>query len=115
MPEVGIFFSGGGFSNHFDRPNYQKFEVGNYVDSIGNKHEGLYAFVLPFLLAESIKAMLFMQTFGPWRPRYRPEIVRIRLHLAWRAPFNGNYRMLDKCASFTLSLRSALDIFENPG
>ena len=51
MPEVGTFSSGGGFSNHFDRPNYQKFEVGNYVDSIGNKHEGLYTFVLSFLLA----------------------------------------------------------------
>ena len=49
--EVGNFFSGGGFSYHFDRPDYQNFEVGNYIESIGDKNQGLYAFVLSCFLA----------------------------------------------------------------
>ena len=81
MPEIGIYFSGGGFSNHFDRPNYQTIEVANYVSGIGDTHKGLYAFVFTFFLAYPIIAMLFMQTFGPWRPRYRLEFGRIRLHV----------------------------------
>ena len=45
-PEVANPLSGGGFSNFFDTPDYQKIEVMNYVDSIMNKYEGLYRLVL---------------------------------------------------------------------
>ena len=44
--EVANPLSGGGFSYFFDTPDYQKIVVGNYVESIENKYEDLYRFVL---------------------------------------------------------------------
>ena len=41
-----------------------------------------------------------MQTFGPWRPRHRPAIFRIRFYLSAQAPRARQHRMLDKCASY---------------
>ncbi|KAL8778677.1 MAG: hypothetical protein Q9203_001869 [Teloschistes exilis] len=47
-PEVAAFdprngfFSGGGFSNYFQRPSYQNAAVTPYVASLGNKYAGLY-------------------------------------------------------------------------
>jgi len=36
------FYSGGGFSNYFPRPDYQKYPVEGYLAKIGNLHKGLY-------------------------------------------------------------------------
>ncbi|KAI4253535.1 MAG: hypothetical protein LQ352_003625 [Teloschistes flavicans] len=47
-PEVAAFdprngfFSGGGFSNYFQRPSYQNAAVAPYVASLGNQYAGLY-------------------------------------------------------------------------
>ena len=37
------FVAGGGFSNYFPRPHYQKDTVDVYVDSLGSLHNGLYS------------------------------------------------------------------------
>jgi tripeptidyl-peptidase-1 len=36
------FYSGGGFSNYFPAPSYQKSTVSAYVKSLGNQYQGLY-------------------------------------------------------------------------
>lgn len=41
-PEQGISFSGGGFSDYFDRPSYQDSVVQSFLDKNGNKWEGLF-------------------------------------------------------------------------
>ncbi|KAJ7173519.1 peptidase S8/S53 domain-containing protein [Mycena filopes] len=41
-PEVGISFSGGGFSRYFAQPSYQSASVNPFVTSIGTKFAGLY-------------------------------------------------------------------------
>ncbi|KAH8982283.1 subtilisin-like protein [Lactarius akahatsu] len=41
-PEVAAEFSGGGFSNHFPRPKYQDYDVPNFLEQLGSKHDGLY-------------------------------------------------------------------------
>jgi len=39
--EVTVNFSGGGFSNYFERPRYQDAAVFAYLDTIGNTNPGL--------------------------------------------------------------------------
>jgi len=41
-PEVAVNFSGGGFSNYFERPRYQDAAVSAYLDTIGSANAGLY-------------------------------------------------------------------------
>ncbi|KAH9159989.1 subtilisin-like protein [Lactarius sanguifluus] len=41
-PEVAMYMSGGGFSTHFTRPNYQEDVVVPFLGSLGNQHAGLY-------------------------------------------------------------------------
>ncbi|KAH9060351.1 subtilisin-like protein [Lactarius deliciosus] len=41
-PEVGASFSGGGFSDYFKLPRYQRRVVPAFLQSLGNKHQGLY-------------------------------------------------------------------------
>ncbi|KAJ5797736.1 tripeptidyl peptidase SED3 [Penicillium pulvis] len=41
-PEQGISFSGGGFSDYFDRPSYQDSVVQSFLDKNGNKWKGLF-------------------------------------------------------------------------
>ncbi|KAL4779813.1 peptidase S8/S53 domain-containing protein [Aspergillus varians] len=41
-PEKAVDFSGGGFSDRFQRPVYQKASVDRYLNEIGNKWDGLY-------------------------------------------------------------------------
>ncbi|KAI9460738.1 subtilisin-like protein [Russula earlei] len=41
-PEVAASFSGGGFSNHFTRPDFQNVAVSAYLRGIDSKHHGLY-------------------------------------------------------------------------
>ncbi|KAH9060369.1 subtilisin-like protein [Lactarius deliciosus] len=41
-PEVAVKFSGGGFSDHFQRPPYQRQAVPTFLEDLGNRHQGLY-------------------------------------------------------------------------
>jgi tripeptidyl-peptidase-1 len=41
-PEEAIYFSSGGFSDIWDRPDYQTNAVSAYLQKLGNKWEGLY-------------------------------------------------------------------------
>ncbi|KAJ5998732.1 hypothetical protein N7451_006542 [Penicillium sp. IBT 35674x] len=41
-PEQGISFSGGGFSDYFDRPSYQGSFVQSFLDKNGDKWKGLF-------------------------------------------------------------------------
>ncbi|KAH9030335.1 subtilisin-like protein [Lactarius pseudohatsudake] len=41
-PEVAVSFSGGGFSNHFPRPEYQQIAVPTYLKQLGNQYDGMY-------------------------------------------------------------------------
>lgn len=41
-PEKGISFSGGGFSDYFDRPSYQNSAVQSFLDKNGDKWKGLF-------------------------------------------------------------------------
>ncbi|KAH8992304.1 subtilisin-like protein [Lactarius hatsudake] len=41
-PEVGVSFSGGGFSNIFSRPAYQDGAVATYLENLGGQYDGLY-------------------------------------------------------------------------
>ncbi|KDQ08888.1 hypothetical protein BOTBODRAFT_37586 [Botryobasidium botryosum FD-172 SS1] len=42
LTEVAVNFSGGGFSNYFPTPDYQKKEVESYLEKIGSTYDGLY-------------------------------------------------------------------------
>ncbi|KAH8982165.1 subtilisin-like protein [Lactarius hatsudake] len=41
-PEVAASFSGGGFSDHFPRPEYQQVAVPTYWERLGSKYAGMY-------------------------------------------------------------------------
>ncbi|KAK0457859.1 peptidase S8/S53 domain-containing protein [Desarmillaria tabescens] len=41
-PEVGVSFSGGGFSRYFGIPSYQADVVAEYVSDLGSRYSGLY-------------------------------------------------------------------------
>jgi tripeptidyl-peptidase-1 len=41
-PEVAAELSGGGFSNHFARPEYQDDVVPTFLDYLGSQYEGSY-------------------------------------------------------------------------
>ncbi|KAH7909406.1 peptidase S8/S53 domain-containing protein [Hygrophoropsis aurantiaca] len=43
VPETAVFFSGGGFSNYFPRPDYQEGDVQGFLDKLApGTYEGLY-------------------------------------------------------------------------
>jgi tripeptidyl-peptidase-1 len=43
-PEIGVFFSSGGFSEYFTAPEYQKHATKNYLSRLPKGiHNGLYA------------------------------------------------------------------------
>ncbi|KAF8559436.1 subtilisin-like protein [Imleria badia] len=43
IPETAVFFSGGGFSNYFPRPDYQQTAVSKYLQTLApGTYEGLY-------------------------------------------------------------------------
>ncbi|KAI0034121.1 tripeptidyl peptidase A [Vararia minispora EC-137] len=43
IPEVAVSFSGGGFSNYFQRPSYQEVAISEYLDSLPDgTYEGLF-------------------------------------------------------------------------
>ncbi|KAF9819138.1 hypothetical protein IEO21_02309 [Rhodonia placenta] len=41
-PEIGAFFSSGGFSNYYARPSYQDAAVTAYLNYLGDTYQGLY-------------------------------------------------------------------------
>jgi tripeptidyl-peptidase-1 len=41
-PEIAVSFSGGGFSNYFAVPSYQKATVAQFVSNLGTQFNGLY-------------------------------------------------------------------------
>jgi len=41
-PETAIDFTGGGFSNYFPRPRYQKKDVTAYIKNLNGTYDGLY-------------------------------------------------------------------------
>ena len=49
-PEIGVSFSGGGFSSFFPRPPYQDVVVPNFLQELGNKYLGLFKCVFLWLL-----------------------------------------------------------------
>jgi hypothetical protein len=75
-PEVAASFSGGGFSDYFERPYYQETAVSDFLDELGDHYAGLYkcarcAVTLPFL------TLYLVQPFGSWLPRHRRASDRI--------------------------------------
>ncbi|KAI9442667.1 subtilisin-like protein [Lactarius indigo] len=42
VEEVAAVISGGGFSNHFERPEYQDQAVGEFLRDLGNRYQGSY-------------------------------------------------------------------------
>ena len=42
IPETAVYFSSGGFSNHFTRPAYQETAVQQYLAYMGDTEAGLY-------------------------------------------------------------------------
>ncbi|CAE6466677.1 unnamed protein product, partial [Rhizoctonia solani] len=42
VPEVAVDFSGGGFSEYFERPTYQAIDVPLYLKKLGGAYSGLY-------------------------------------------------------------------------
>ena len=47
-PERAVDFSGGGFSNYFDRPSYQSDAVQAFLDTLGDgTYAGLFKWVSP--------------------------------------------------------------------
>ncbi|KAH9062372.1 subtilisin-like protein [Lactarius vividus] len=41
-PEIAVKFSGGGFSDYFQRPTYQEEAVSTFLQDLGNRYQGLY-------------------------------------------------------------------------
>ncbi|KAH9047425.1 subtilisin-like protein [Lactarius hengduanensis] len=41
-PEIAADLSGGGFSDHFERPDYQDKAVGTFFETLGDMYQGLY-------------------------------------------------------------------------
>ena len=52
--KIGGYFGGGGFSNIFPAPEYQKAAVSAYVKSLGNQYQGLYNKVRSLLYSDAV-------------------------------------------------------------
>ncbi|KAH9164898.1 subtilisin-like protein [Lactarius sanguifluus] len=62
QPEVAAVFSGGGFSNHFERPPYQRQAVPTFLEDLGSRYQGLYNASgrgIPDIAAQSIDFQFF--------------------------------------------------------
>ncbi|KAF8266391.1 subtilisin-like protein [Lactarius quietus] len=61
-PEIAMYLSGGGFSQHFPRPNYQDRAVFNFLQNLGDEYAGLFKCVRcrdsirPFILCNFFSA-----------------------------------------------------------
>ncbi|KAH8997663.1 subtilisin-like protein [Lactarius hatsudake] len=61
-PEVAAKFSGGGFSDHFERPLYQRRTVPTFLDDLGSRYQGLYndsGRGIPDIAAQSMNLPIF--------------------------------------------------------
>ncbi|KAH8991233.1 subtilisin-like protein [Lactarius akahatsu] len=61
-PEVAAVFSGGGFSEHFERPPYQRQAVPTFLEDLGSLYQGLYNASgrgIPDIAAQSIDFVIF--------------------------------------------------------
>ncbi|KAH8997661.1 subtilisin-like protein [Lactarius hatsudake] len=61
-PEVAAVFSGGGFSDHFERPLYQRRTVPTFLKDLGSRYQGLYNDAgrgTPDIAAQSINLPIF--------------------------------------------------------
>ncbi|KAI9453129.1 subtilisin-like protein [Lactarius psammicola] len=61
-PEVAARISGGGFSNHFQRPDYQKDVVPTFLQHLGSLHQGFYnasSRAIPDIAAQALKFRIF--------------------------------------------------------
>ena len=67
-PEIGSQTSGGGFSNYFDRPDYQKDAVIPFLVNLGSQHVGLYKCVRSRSLTKPILTITSAQPSGSWCP-----------------------------------------------
>ncbi|KAH8985670.1 subtilisin-like protein [Lactarius akahatsu] len=62
QPEVAAVFSGGGFSEHFERPPYQRQAVLTFLEDLGNLYQGLYNASgrgVPDIAAQAVKFRFF--------------------------------------------------------
>ncbi|KAH9044190.1 subtilisin-like protein [Lactarius hengduanensis] len=62
VPEVAAKFSGGGFSDLFERPLYQRRAVPTFLENLGSRYQGLYNASgrgIPDIAAQSINLPIF--------------------------------------------------------
>ncbi|KAH9009682.1 subtilisin-like protein [Lactarius pseudohatsudake] len=80
-PEVAAVFSGGGFSDHFERPPYQRQAVSTFLQDLGSRYQGLYndsGRGVPDIAAQSINLRIFSTAESRERPAQverRPCVV----------------------------------------
>ncbi|KAH9023117.1 subtilisin-like protein [Lactarius hengduanensis] len=63
-PEVAAEFSGGGFSDHFERPLYQRRTVPTFLEDLGSRYQGLYNASgrgIPDIAAQSVNLPIFLR------------------------------------------------------
>ncbi|KAH8985710.1 subtilisin-like protein [Lactarius akahatsu] len=63
-PEVAARFSGGGFSDHFERPLYQRRSVPTFLEDLGSRYQGLYndsGRGIPDIAAQSMNLPIFFK------------------------------------------------------
>ncbi|KAH9162464.1 subtilisin-like protein [Lactarius sanguifluus] len=63
QPEVAAAISGGGFSEHFERPPYQRQAVPTFLENLGSRYQGLYNASgrgTPDIAAQSINLQIFL-------------------------------------------------------
>ncbi|KAH8985692.1 subtilisin-like protein [Lactarius akahatsu] len=61
-PEVAAVFSGGGFSDHFERPPYQRQAVPTFLEDLGSRYQGLYnasSRGIPDVAAQAVNFRIF--------------------------------------------------------
>ncbi|KAH9062382.1 subtilisin-like protein [Lactarius vividus] len=63
QPEVAADFSGGGFSDYFQRPSYQQEAVSTFLQNLGNRYHGLYNASgrgIPDIAAQAVGSRIFL-------------------------------------------------------
>ncbi|KAH8987467.1 subtilisin-like protein [Lactarius akahatsu] len=62
-PEVAAEFSGGGFSDYFERPTYQEEAASTFLQDLGNRYQGLYnpsGRGIPDIAAQAVGFRIFL-------------------------------------------------------
>ncbi|KAH9035784.1 subtilisin-like protein [Lactarius pseudohatsudake] len=65
LPEVAASLSGGGFSNYFQRPDYQNDDVNAFLRRLGRKYDGMYTPSgrgIPDISAQAVEYMIVVNT-----------------------------------------------------